>query len=227
MEQHDTPSTRIQFYGRRKGKTLRPYRSTLVDSLLPSITITPERLAEERSSYKAVWFEVGFGGGEHLAEQALAHPDILMIGCEPFINGVATLLSRIDRENIKNIRLHAQDARPLMDALPAASLDRVFVLFNDPWPKTRHAERRFIGPDNIARLHRLMPQGAELRLASDHPILIKWMVQQMRARSHLFKWQINQCHEWLHRPTDWPPTRYEQKAISEGRKPVYLKFIRL
>jgi tRNA (guanine-N7-)-methyltransferase len=108
-----------------------------------------------------------------------------------------------------------------------AALDRVFVLFNDPWPKNRHAERRFIGPDNIARLHRLMPEGAELRLASDHPILIKWMVQQMRAHSHLFKWQINHCHEWLHRPTDWPPTRYEQKAISEGRKPVYLKFIRL
>ncbi len=214
------------FYGRRRGKTLRPNRARLVNEVLPTVAITPERLAAERGNWREVWLEVGFGAGEHLAAQAAANPDVLMIGCEPFMNGVSTLLSHMEEGNLKNIRVLANDARPFLDALPDASLDRVFVLFNDPWPKARHAERRFIGQTNLDRLARVMKQGTELRLASDHPILKRWMLAQARAHA-AFRWHLETCSAWKRRPADWPPTRYEKKAIAEGRRPIYVIFKRV
>ena len=219
-------------YGRRRGRKLRIYKSALMESLLPRLRIAPPepgvlldptRLFD--SPVGKVWLEIGFGSGEHLAAQATAHPDIGMIGCEPFLNGVANLLEHIDNESQRNIRILADDARPLLDALPDASIDRCFVLFPDPWPKTRHHRRRFIGPENLARLSRILREGAELRLATDDVGLKTWMLEHTWHHPD-FEWIARGAMDWRQRPADWPPSRYEQKAITAGRKPVFLRFRR-
>lgn len=218
------------FHGRRKGRTLRAGRQRLLEELLPQIRVD---LTEDRIDPAAlfeppapdVWLEVGFGGGEHLAEQARAHPDVGMIGCEPFVNGVARLLSEIDRDGLDNIRIHADDARDLIDRLADASIGRAFVLFADPWPKVRHNRRRFIGPENLDRLARVMKDGAELRLASDQMPLIRWML--FHTINHPdFEWAARGPQDWRSRPDDWPPTRYEAKAVGGGITCVYLAFRR-
>ncbi|MEI6984903.1 MAG: tRNA (guanine(46)-N(7))-methyltransferase TrmB [Rhodospirillaceae bacterium] len=171
------------------------------------------------------WLEVGFGGGEHLAAQAVAHPGIGIIGCEPFINGVAGLLDHVEREGLGNVRIFDDDARFLLDALPDASIGRCFVLFSDPWPKKRHWERRFIGPENLERLARVLKNGAELRLASDDPGLVTWMLDQTWHHP-AFAWTAQRADDWRIRPSDWPATRYEEKAVAAGRRPVFLRFCR-
>jgi tRNA (guanine-N7-)-methyltransferase len=219
-----------RFYGRRSGKKLRPNRTRLVEELLPKLLLCHS--GESRNpletanagEWRDIWLEIGFGAGEHLAWQAAQKPDVLMIGCEPYINGVAKLLDYIDEQKLKNIRIHPDDARPLLDALPEKSLGRVFILFNDPWPKKRHWERRFVNPENLARLARVMKPGAELRLATDHPGLLEWVLQHMQACPD-FVWQAESCRDWQSRPSDWPPTRYEQKALHG--KPVYLRYLRI
>lgn len=218
------------FHGRRKGRSLRAGRQRLVDELLPRLVVD---ISEDRVDpaglfgppTRDIWLEVGFGGGEHLAEQARMHPGVGMIGCEPFINGVARLLSEIERDGLENIRIHANDARDLIDRLPDASIDRVFVLFSDPWPKARHNRRRFIGPENLERLARVMRDGAELRLASDQKSLVRWML--FHTLNHPdFEWTAREPQGWRSRPDDWPPTRYELKAVDEGIACVYLAFRR-
>ncbi|MBI3418745.1 MAG: tRNA (guanosine(46)-N7)-methyltransferase TrmB [Proteobacteria bacterium] len=169
---------------------------------------------------KEIWLEIGFGSGEHLAAQAKAHPETGFIGCEPFVNGVAGLLSLIDAEKLENIRIHPADARPLLDRLPPASIARAFVLFPDPWPKKRHIGRRFIGPDNLVKLARVLKPGGELRLASDDPTMQAWMQEQM-AGSPDFEPAPGLLHT---RPAGWPQTRYEEKAVKAGRKPLYFLF---
>ncbi|MEE3626251.1 tRNA (guanine(46)-N(7))-methyltransferase TrmB [Nitrospirillum sp. BR 11752] len=169
---------------------------------------------------------MGFGGGEHLAEQAAANPDIGFIGCEPFINGVANLLQHVEAKDLSgNIRICPDDARPILDALPEASVGRVFVLFADPWPKLRHAERRFIGPANLPRLARVLKDGAELRLATDDQQLCRWMLEHA-WRYPDFEWLADKAADWRVPPADWVQTRYEQKALEAGRVPVYLRFRR-
>ncbi len=217
------------FYGRRQGKKLRPQRVKLVEEVLPelSISLTPSLTLprrREREEWQDVWLEVGFGAGEHLAWQAEANPDVLMIGAEPYINGVAKLLDHVEKMGLENVRVFPNDVRPLLDALPDQSLGRVFVLFNDPWPKKRHWARRFIVKSNLDRLARIMKPGAELRLATDDKSLLFWMIDHMRADNR-FVWKIDRCHGWLTRSADWPPTRYELKAI-RGR-PYFLKFVRV
>lgn len=218
------------FYGRRKGRPLRAGRRRLLDELLPRISVDVARAQTSLQTLfpepvRDVWLEIGFGGGEHLAEQARMHPDVGMIGCEPFINGVARLLSEVERDKLENIRIHADDARDLIDALPDASIGRVFVLFADPWPKARHARRRFIGPENLDRLARVMKDDAELRLASDQMPLIRWML--FHATEHPdFRWTARDPRDWRNRPDDWPPTRYEEKALGKGIACVYLTFQR-
>lgn len=172
-----------------------------------------------------IWLEIGFGSGEHLAYQAVAHPDIGMIGAEVFINGIAGLLARIDQGGIDNIRIHPDDARPLIDQLKARSLDKVFVLFPDPWPKRRHEERRLLCPATLDKLARLMRPGAELRFASDDPVMIAWGLRQLCAHP-AFEWLAKRPEDWRLRTTDWPATRYEAKAISQGRRPCYFRFRR-
>ena len=158
-----------------------------------------------------VWLEVGFGAGEHLVWQAKEHPDVGLIGCEPYINGVAKCLAHIEREGVSNVRLFTDDARLVMAALPDQSLSRAFVLFPDPWPKSRHHKRRFVQRDNLDILARLMKPGAELRLATDDPSYLPWMVEH--ACTHpAFEWLAERPPTGATRPADWPPTRYETEA---------------
>ena len=218
------------FYGRRKGRTLRPGRRRLFDELLPNLGIDVAQGPIDPTSVfdfpvDDIWLEVGFGGGEHLAEQARNHPRVGMLGCEPFLSGVGRLLGEIDSDGIANIRIHPDDARDLIDVLPDASVGRVFVLFADPWPKKRHHRRRFVGPENPPGLARIMKDGAELRLASDQMPLVRWML--LHATGHgAFEWIVQGPDDWRSRPEDWPRTRYEAKALARGETCIYLTFRR-
>lgn len=220
----------LRLYGRRKGRPLRKHKTELLDTLLPALTITPEQVAGDPAAVfttpvKDVWLEVGFGSGHHLVRQAEAHPDVGLIGCEPFLNGVAGLLALVDESGVNNVRIHPDDARPVIDALPDASIGRAFVLFADPWPKKRHWDRRFIGPENLPRLSRILKDGAELRLASDDLSLVRWMLEHT-VKHPDFDWTAEGPSDWRTRPADWPATRYEEKAIIAGRTPVFMRFIR-
>lgn len=220
-----------RFYGRRKGRPLRKGQQHLIDTLLPGLAIAlpdsgkldPRALFPHQP--KEVWLEIGFGGGEHLAEQARTHPDTGLIGCEVFLNGIATLLAQVSSLGVSNVRIHPEDARDLLDALPDSCLDRVFLLFPDPWPKRRHADRRFIQPANLDLLARLMKPGAEFRVASDDPAYVGWALAHL-VRHPAFAWTARRPADWRARTPDWPGTRYESKALREGRQPVFLRFIR-
>jgi tRNA (guanine-N7-)-methyltransferase len=221
-----------RFYGRRKGRPLRKGQQHLVETLLPQLAIDlpGSGKLELRALFphhpSQVWLEIGFGGGEHLAAQAHANPRVGLIGCEVFLNGIATLLGQVSSLGLSNVRLYPEDARDLLDALPDAVLDRVFLLFPDPWPKRRHADRRFIQPGNLDLLARLMKPGAELRVASDDPTYIGWALAHL-IRHPAFAWTAQGPADWRERPADWPGTRYESKALRGGRQPVYLRFTRI
>ncbi|MGH6894073.1 MAG: tRNA (guanine(46)-N(7))-methyltransferase TrmB [Dongiaceae bacterium] len=220
-----------RFFGRRKGRRLRRGQQALIDTLLPRLAIAlPEsgRLDPHAlfpGAPDRIWLEIGCGGGEHLAEQARTHPAVGLIGCEVFLNGIAALLTQVSALGLGNVRIHPEDARDLLDALPDASLDRVFLLFPDPWPKRRHADRRFIQPSNLDLLARLMKSGAEFRIASDDPTYIGWALAHL-VRHPGFAWTAERPGDWRSRTPDWPATRYEAKALREGRRPVFLRFLR-
>lgn len=217
-------------YGRRRGKKLRAGQEALLDTLLPRllVEVPPEPqmidLAALFGGARDVWLEVGFGAGEHLVWQAEHHPDVGLIGCEPYINGVAKCLAHIERTGVTNVRLFTDDARFVMQALPPQSLGRAFVLFPDPWPKTRHHKRRFVQRSNLDVLARLLKPGAELRLATDDPSYLPWMVEHACLHP-AFEWLAERPADWLSRPEDWPGTRYEQKMLA-GHKPVFLRLRR-
>ncbi len=217
-------------YGRRRGKKLRAGQEALLDTLLPKLLVEvpaePQKLdlAALFGAASEIWLEVGFGAGEHLVWQAAEHPEVGLIGCEPFINGVAKCLAHIERSGVRNVRLFTDDARLLMAALPERSLSRVFILFPDPWPKTRHHKRRFVQRATLDVLAPLMKPGAELRLATDDPSYLPWMVEH--ACTHpAFEWLAERPADWRTRPADWPPTRYEQKMLA-GHKPAFLRLRR-
>lgn len=218
-----------RFFGRRRGRPIRRTGVTLLESLLPRLAIAapPEGTVLDPfllfpDPVREVWLEIGFGGGEHLARQATDHPDIGFIGSEVFLNGVASLLGHVHREGIENLRVFPEDVRRLFPALPDGCLGRVFLLFPDPWPKKRHAERRFVGPENLDMLARLMMDGAELRIATDDETYKAWAIAQMAVRTE-FR-DLGGDH--AQRPADWPPTRYEEKARREGRKPEFFIYQR-
>ena len=230
------PSERKRIlYGRRRGHKLRPGQQNLVNVLLPHLRvpleagarIDPTNLFEGETDSDApdLWLEIGFGGGEHLADQAEANPDTAFIGCEPFENGVASLLSYIENRGLRNVRIHDDDARDLIHALPRASVSKAFLLFPDPWPKGRHAKRRFVSQENLSALANVLRDGAEFRVATDHVIYCRWALRQLLKHPD-FDWQAEQASDWNVRPGDWPATRYEQKAVVQGRKPVYFRFLR-
>ena len=175
---------------------------------------------------RALWLEVGFGAGEHLAAQARARPDVGLIGCEPFVNGLASLLALIDAGGIDNVRLHDDDARLLIHCLADASIDRMFVLFPDPWPKARHHKRRFINPATLDACARILADGAELRLATDDAPYCRWILEHLQ-RHAAFRWMARGPDDWRQRPDDWPETRYEAKARRQGRAPVFLRYRRV
>jgi tRNA (guanine-N7-)-methyltransferase len=218
-----------RFYGRRHGRRLRVGRGRLLQELLPKLEIPAgDDLIDPSTLFEVVreyWLEIGFGGGEHMAAQAAENPDVGFIGCEPFINGIARLLTDVEDRGLQNIRLHADDARPLLDRVADASIARAFVLFPDPWPKNRHANRRFINPENLTTLARLLRDDGELRVASDEMGYIRWTLYHVRAHGD-FEWTAVSARDWRERPSDWPPTRYEGKALAAGRQCVYLRFRR-
>jgi len=193
------------------------------------LTLRPEDRAAPLSAFgkpvDAVWLEIGFGAGEHLAWQAANNPRVGIIGCEPYVAGVAKLLAKIARAGPSNIRIHMGDARDVIEALPAASLSRVFVLFPDPWPKARHHKRRIVQMETLDGLARAMIPGAELRFATDDRGYLAYALERLTAHSAL-RWAAVCAADWRARPADWPETRYEAKALAAGRRPAYLRFIR-
>ncbi len=210
---------------------MRPGRQRLIADLLPHLSITlPGDGALDPSTLfdgpvRDVWLEVGFGAGEHLAAQARANPDVGIIGCEPYIAGIAALLGTLADAERARVRVFADDARLLIEALADASIGRAFVLFPDPWPKTRHHKRRFIDGATVAVLARVLADGAELCLASDHLEYARWMLDHVR-RDGAFEWLARRPGDWRARPDDWPETRYEAKARAAGARPAFLRFSR-
>jgi len=221
-----------RLYGRSRGHKLRPRQEKLLAVTLPRLTLSVEAAADPQAAFlrppRAVWLEVGFGSGEHALAQIAAHPDIGLIACEPFENGICSLLSRLVAEGEEataplppNLLLWPDDARVLLRHLPDACLDRLFLLFPDPWPKARHAKRRFVHPALLPLAARVLRPGAEWRVATDDPTYQAW-VSEVMAGQNLFDARppVEQ------RPGDWPPTRYEAKALREGRRPLYFSLSR-
>jgi tRNA (guanine-N7-)-methyltransferase len=222
---------RRKHYGRRKGPKLRARQAGLLESLLPTLALTLEQGHDLREYFleacgiSEVWLEVGFGAGEHLAWQAEAHPGVGFIGAEPYVAGMAKLLSRIADKGLRNIRLYTEDVRDVIAVAPDASFGRVFILFPDPWPKTRHHKRRFIQMQMLDELARVMKRGAELRFATDDAAYLAFALERFCAHP-AFRWLAESPADWRARPPDWPQTRYEAKAIKARRQCSYLRFMR-
>ena len=221
-----------KLYGRRKGPKPSERQQRLKRELLPAITLRLEPGADPKSyfpsSVKDVWLEVGFGGGEHLLWQAVHNPDIGLSGAEPYAAGIGKLLSQIDDatkegKNLPGIRIHEGDARDIIAALPPASIGRIFVLFPDPWPKTRHHKRRFVQTALLDALARILRKDGELRFATDDSGYLRWTLERVLAHKD-FVWTAERVADWTTRPADWPQTRYEAKALHGP--PVYLRFLR-
>lgn len=223
------------FHGRRHGKTLRPNHRAFLEHDLPRLAVpgvdwagNPGRRALDLAGLFGracpVWLEVGFGGGEHMVHQAQTRPEVGIIGAEPFVNGVAMALGAIKAAGVGNIRIHAGDVRDLMDVLPEASIARAFLLYPDPWPKTKHHARRFVTPEHLEPLARVMAPGAELRIATDIPDYVRQTLREVPRAGFT---QTGGGGADIHTPwPDWRRTRYEAKALREGRVPQYLTFRR-
>jgi tRNA (guanine-N7-)-methyltransferase len=220
------------FYGRRKGHPLRPHQAGLLESLLPRLALdvtepAPTDLAALYASrVDAVRLEIGFGGGENLIAQAQAHPDVGFIGCEPFVNGMAKALAAIDTLGLANIRLHHGDALPLLAWLPSASLQRIDLIYPDPWPKRRHWKRRFVQDASVPAIARVLAPGGEFRFATDWPDYAAWTLERL-LRSPAFAWTAERADDWRRPWTNFSRTRYEAKALREGRTPYYFRFRRI
>jgi len=217
----------LRSYGRRKGKALSARKERLIGELLPRLRLDlskppPSPLAKLfETPVDAIWLEIGFGSGEHLLWQAEHHPEIGFIGCEPFVNGLASLLGAIEERGLTRVRVHDGDVRDVLPWLPEGSLERIFLLFPDPWPKKRHLKRRLLGPEFVRELARVLVPGGELRFASDDADYAD-QARLLVGQSGAFR-AVTDQHE---RPRNWPGTRYERKAQAEGRKPAYLSFAR-
>ena len=222
------------FYGRTKGKALRDSQKRYLDDLgrlgLAGVDWedNPGRTPLDLDAIfgdRPVWLEVGFGSGEHLVHQAARNPDVGFIAAEPFINGVATCLGKIRDLGLENIRLHPGDARDLFDVVPDQSLSRAFLLYPDPWPKARHHRRRFVTEEHLKPLHRSLKPGAEFRVATDIPDYVRQTMEEVPRAG--FAWLGERASDWREPWDDWLRTRYEAKAVREGRTPHYMTFERL
>ena len=222
-----------RLYGRRRGHPLRPRQQRLLEETLPRLRLSAAEAADPRAAFglpgAPLWLEVGFGGGEHTHAQLQANPGVALIAAEVFENGLCSLLARLVPEGGEgtaplpaNLRLWPEDARRLLAALPAASLDRLFLLFPDPWPKSRHAKRRFVHPAMLPGIARALRPGGEWRIASDDPTYQAW-VAEVLAGQDAFAVPAPATA----RPAGWPGTRYEAKALREGRAPLYWSLTRL
>ena len=218
--------------GRRHGRKLRSGLQRLMDDLLPQIALSLPK-ADGRLEMtallghvpKRLWLEIGFGAGEHLAWQARNNPDVEILGAEIYVNGIAALLRKVQCDQLTNIRILQGDGQDLLARLPDASIERLFVLFPDPWPKQRHNKRRLIQRHTLDTFSRILEDGAELRIATDHGDYLRWILEKVCPHSDFF-WTAESPDDWRNRTDDWPATRYETKAIEQGRKPAFLRFVR-
>ena len=223
------PTTIRRLYGRSQGHKLRAGQASLVEELLPhiSVPLTGALTAETLfGDARALELEIGFGAGEHLAAQATARADTGFIGCEPFLNGVVGALGHIREGALDNVRVHMGDAIDVLDRLPDASLSRVYLLHPDPWRKARHAKRRMVNPGPLDLIAAKLKPGAEFRLGTDDPTYCRWSMMVMNAR-HGFDWTARTAADFLTRPVDWPETRYERKARRQGREVWYFTYRRV
>lgn len=229
------------FFGRRKGRRIRKAKTALLEDFLPKVALDPQNPLAFGIVPQKICLEIGFGDGVHLAGIAALYPENGYIGAEVFQNGVANLLSLVTGvkegseigENIRllperrdNIRVYGDDIRLLFPLLPEASIDRIFLLFPDPWPKKRHAARRFVNPDNLKQLARILKPGGRLLIATDHPVYKRWTLRQMHEDKN-FRWTAVCGNDWKREPEDWVKTKYQQKALREGRRPVFLEYERI
>jgi tRNA (guanine-N7-)-methyltransferase len=231
MSARDPAAPRLILYGRRRGRALRTGQRIRLETALPrlSFPLAAPGALDPRTLFPApvaaVWLELGFGAGEHLVAQAQSHPEIGFVGAEVFANGVAKCLAEIERRALANVRIVMDDARTLVASLAERSVARVFVLFPDPWPKERHKKRRLVARDFLGELARAMADGAELRLATDDADYAQAMRELTGAHAD-FQPLGDALGDRRELPADWPPTRYEQKAIAASRQPVYLRLAR-
>jgi tRNA (guanine-N7-)-methyltransferase len=219
------------FFGRRKGHKLRPHQADLIETLLPHLALditaaVPENLAELfDDGIRDVRLEIGFGGGEHLLAEARAFPDIGFIGCEPYVNGMAKILTQIEAYNVGNIRLFAGDAAELLAWAPQRSMLRIDLIHPDPWPKRRHWKRRFVQDATVAAMARIIKPDGEFRFVSDIDDYCAWTLSHL-MRSPDFSWTAERASDWQLPWPDYTMTRYGAKAEREGRKATYLRFRR-
>jgi tRNA (guanine-N7-)-methyltransferase len=218
-----------RLYGRSKGAPLRARPQRLMNELYPRLSVDTTQPIDVKNLFgrgvTSLWLEIGFGKGEHLVANALANPNIGHIGCEPFLNGMAACLGQIEDSGVDNVRLYHGHALNVVAHLPDASVSRLFVLHPDPWPKFRHAKRRMINDDRLAMFAQVMQPGGELRIGTDHPTYLAHTLMVMQRQPD-FEWLAETPDDWSVRPADWPETRYEQWALTEGRPVWYLTFRR-
>lgn len=234
-----------KFFGRRKGRTIRKAKQSLTDKFLPKIRVGVENMPNLLDCFgfkpEKIMLEIGFGDGQHLAGQAKLHPQDAFLGVEVFQNGIANLLSLLtgvkegnnlpedfvlEEGRSDNVRVFDDDVRLLFSHIPDETFDKIFVLFPDPWPKKKHAPRRFINPQNLDSLSRILKKGGILRVATDHPIYKPWALRQLCARDD-FKWTAKCSNDWRLPPADHVETKYQKKAIAEGRRPVFFDFMKI
>ena len=223
----------LKFAGRRKGRPLREGREEAFNAVtdqfavpVPATDVKTDPRDYFPNRPEKLWLEIGFGNGEHLIGQAMRHPEIGFIGCEPFINGVSAASKDVVRNDLKNIRFWSDDAMALLPHLKPESFDRIFLLFSDPWPKKRQHKRRVIQPNTVSLFASLLRKGGELRLATDHPDLAEWMLIHVND-SKLFKRLPDETADWSAIPSDWIETRYQQKAALQGRLPFFMDFAKI
>lgn len=225
-----SPDAPLRSFGRIKSRAIKPRQAALFDTLMPLVKLPdpaagPIDVSALMPGAGEVWLEIGFGGGEHLAVQAARNPSALMIGCEPFLNGVASALRHIEQGDLKNVRLHADDARAVVQALPDASLDRIMILFPDPWHKARHNKRRLIQPAFAAELARKLKPGGRLRFVTDWKDYAGWALERFLATPGLV-WLADETADWKVAPEDHVVTRYEEKRLGDT-DPLFLEFERV
>ena len=224
------PTTLNRLYGRSSGHKLRPSQQALIDDLLPTIAVPEDGALTSRLLFgddRPLHLEIGFGSGEHLASRADMLPDHGFIGCEPFLNGVATALGHVRDQHLANVRIHRGDALDVLRRVPEGALSFVYLLHPDPWPKARHAKRRMVNPGPLALIAAKLKPGGEFRLATDHPVYLLWSLMVMQKHRDDFEWLAERPRDFLDPPGGWMETRYGAKSRREGRRPYYLRYRRI